>query len=137
MNREQGLLSQLPYILYIIFLALYPGPTQPSVACSTEKQGEPVIFSHVSDVTTNKKLMNVGRLKHNSAIVPAKMVREFVCFEQSFATSVQSVCFCRWLKTEKHEQIAGDSSERKPALPLYTSFCVESKRLFVLATKCW
>ena len=39
----------------------------------------------MSDVTTNEKLMNVGGLKHNGVIahaliVPAKMVREFVCF---------------------------------------------------------
>ena len=40
------------------------------------------------------------------------MVREFVfhAFEQSFATSVQSVRFCRQLKTEKHEWIAGMSA---------------------------
>jgi len=29
-------------------LALFPGPAQLSVACSTEKRGEPGIFSHVS-----------------------------------------------------------------------------------------
>ena len=61
---------------------------QLSVACSTEKRGEPGIFSHVSDVTTNEKLMNVGGLKHNGVIahaliVPLKMVREFVCFMPS------------------------------------------------------
>ena len=38
----------------------------------------------MSDVTTNKKLMNVGGLTDNSVfahalIVSAKMVREFVC----------------------------------------------------------
>ena len=59
--------------------------------------------------------MNVGGLKHNGvahALVPAKMVREFVfhAFEQSFATSVQSVSFCRRLMTEKHERIAGVSA---------------------------
>ena len=98
-------------------LASFPGPAQLSVACSTEKRGEPGIFSHVSDVTTSKKLMNVGGLKHNcviahALIVPLKMVREFVfhAFEQSFATSVQSVRFCRRLKTEKHERIAGVSA---------------------------
>ena len=41
----------------------------------------------MSDVTTNEKLMNVGRLNNNSviahALVPAKMVREFVCFMPS------------------------------------------------------
>ena len=55
-----------------------------SIACSTEKQGEPGIFFHVSDVTTNEKLMNVGGLNDNGVIahtliVPAKIVREFVC----------------------------------------------------------
>ena len=72
----------------------------------------------MSDVTTNKKLTNVGGLNDNSVIaqvlVAAKMVREFVCFictfEQSFATSVQSVRFCRWLKMEKHERIAEESA---------------------------
>jgi len=29
-------------------VASFPGPAQLSVACSTEKQGEPGIFSHVS-----------------------------------------------------------------------------------------
>ena len=29
-------------------LASFPGPTQLFVACSTEKRGEPGIFSHVS-----------------------------------------------------------------------------------------
>ena len=29
-------------------LASFPGPTQLSIACSTEKRGEPGIFSHVS-----------------------------------------------------------------------------------------
>ena len=52
-----------------------------------EKRGEPGIFSHVSDVTLNKKLMNVGGLNNNGVIahtliVPAKMVREF-CFMPS------------------------------------------------------
>ena len=65
-------------------VALFPGPTQLSVACSTEKRGEPGIFSHVSDITTNEKLMNVGGLNDNGVIahvlVPAKTVREFVCF---------------------------------------------------------
>ena len=83
-------------------IALFPGPAQLSVTCSTEKWGEPGIISHVSDVTTNEKLMNVGGLNDNGVIahvlVPGKMVREFVCFictfEQSFATSVQSVRFC-------------------------------------------
>ena len=53
-----------------------------------EKRGEPGIFSHVSDVTTNKKLINVGGLTDNGVIahaliVPAKMVREFVCLMPS------------------------------------------------------
>ena len=69
-------------------LASFPGPAQLSVACSTEKRGEPGIFSHVSDVTTNEKLMNVGGLTDNGVIahaliVPAKMVREFVCLMPS------------------------------------------------------
>ena len=34
--------------LYGQQLASYPGPAQLSVACSTEKRGEPGIFSHVS-----------------------------------------------------------------------------------------
>ena len=49
-------------------VASFPGPAQLSVACSMEKQGEPGIFSHMSDVTTNEKLMNVGGLKHNGVI---------------------------------------------------------------------
>ena len=69
-------------------IASFPGPAQLSVACSTEKRGEPGIFSHVSDVTTNEKLMNVGGLNDNSVIahaliVPRKMVRVFVCFMPS------------------------------------------------------
>ena len=87
----------------------------------------------MSDVTTNEKLMNVSGLNDNGviahALVPAKLDGQRVCvflaFEQSFATSVQSVRFCRRLKTEKHERIA----RVKPALPLYTPFCVDSKRL--------
>ena len=34
----------------------------------------------------------------------------FYAFEQTFATSVQSVHFCRRLKMEKHERIAGESA---------------------------
>ena len=84
----------------------YPGPAQLFVAYSTEKRGEPGIFSHVSDVRTNEKLMNVGGLKLNGviahALVSTKMVRvcAFHPFEQTFATSVQSVRFCQRLKTE-------------------------------------
>ena len=41
----------------------------------------------MSDVTTNEKLMNVGGLNDNGviahALVPAKVVREFVCFMPS------------------------------------------------------
>ena len=33
---------------YTLSLASFPGPAQLSVACSTEKRGEPGIFSHVS-----------------------------------------------------------------------------------------
>ena len=60
--------------------------------------------------------MNVGGLKLNGviahALVSAKMFRVCVLhlFEQTFATSVQSVRFCRRLKTEKHERIAGVSA---------------------------
>ena len=32
----------------IFYLASFPSPTQLFVACSTEKRGEPGIFSHVS-----------------------------------------------------------------------------------------
>ena len=31
----------------LVLLALFPGTAQPSATCSTEKQGEPGIFSHV------------------------------------------------------------------------------------------
>ena len=78
----------------VCVLASFPGPTQLSVACSTEKRGEPGIFSHVSDVTTNEKLMNVGGLNNNGVIAHALVDGQRVCaFEQSFATSVQSVRF--------------------------------------------
>ena len=85
------------------------------------KVGRAGIFSHVSDVKTNEKLMNVVGLTDNGVIAHALMVREFVC-EQSFATSVQCVRFCQRLKTEKNERIAGVSA----SLPwlLYTPFCV-------------
>ena len=80
----------------------------------------------MSDVTTNEKLMNVGGLKHNGVIahmlVPAKMVvSEFVfhAFEESFATSMQTVCFCRQLETEKHERIAGVSTNLPFRCTLY------------------
>ena len=67
-------------------ISLVPRP-HPAFRPSMEKRGEPGIFSHVSDVTTNKKLMNVGVLNDNSviahALVPANMVREFVCFMPS------------------------------------------------------
>ena len=108
-------------------LASFPGPTQLSVACSTEKRGEPGIFSHVSDVTTNEKFMNIGGLNDSGviahALVPAKMVREFVfhALQQSFATSVQSVRFCQRLKTEKHERIAGVSASLPFRCTLYFS----------------
>ena len=51
-------------------IASFPGPAQLSIACSTEKRGEPGIFSHVSDVTTDEKLMNVGGLKHKGVYIP-------------------------------------------------------------------
>ena len=78
---------------------------------------------HYDNVTTNEKLMNVGELNEKGviahALVPARMVREFVCFEQSFAISVQSVRFCRRLKTEKQERIAGVSASLPFRCTLY------------------
>ena len=44
-------------------IASFPGPAQLSVPCSTEKRGEPGTFSHVSDVTTNKKINERKRAK--------------------------------------------------------------------------
>ena len=35
-------------------IASFPGPTQLSVTCSTEKQGEPGIFSHEHDIINGK-----------------------------------------------------------------------------------
>ena len=68
-----------PAYYHICLIASYPGPAQLFVAYSTEKRGEPGIFSHVSDVRTNKKLMNVGGLKLNGviahALVSVKIVR--------------------------------------------------------------
>ena len=85
----------------------------------------------MSDVTTNEKLMNVGGLTNNSVIAHTLIVREdgqkvcvFHAFEQSFATSVQSVRFCRRLKTKKHEWIAGVSA----SLP----FCCTLHFVFVM-----
>ena len=101
-------------------------------AFHTEKWGEPGIFSHVSDATTDEKLMNVGGLNDNGVIahvlVPVKMVRVcvFHAFKQSFATSVQSVRFCRRLKTEKRKQIAGVSASLPFHCKLY--FSVLSQR---------
>ena len=51
--------------------SLVPRPHPAFIACSTEKWGEPGIFSHVSDITTNEKLMNVGGLKLNGVIAHA------------------------------------------------------------------
>ena len=39
-------------------IASFPGPTQLSVACSTEKQGEPGIFSHEHDIINGKNFQN-------------------------------------------------------------------------------
>ena len=91
-----------------------------------EKRGEPGIFSHVSDVTTNEKLMSVGGLNDNSviahALVPGKMVREFVCVMPS-NRALRLLCkvyvFCRRLKTEKHEWIAGVSTSLPFRCTLY------------------
>ena len=60
--------SHLQKVLSAVRLASFPGPTELSVACGTEKRGEPGIFSHVSDVTTNEKLMNVGGLNDNGVL---------------------------------------------------------------------
>ena len=43
--RRGGLLIEY---VYTYMVASYSGPTQLSVACSTEKWGEPGIFSHVT-----------------------------------------------------------------------------------------
>ena len=53
--------------------SLVPRPHPAFIACSTEKWGEPGIFSHVSDITTNEKLMNVGGLKLNGVIPSASL----------------------------------------------------------------
>ena len=75
--------------------------------------------------------MNVGGLNDNGvnahALVPAKMVREFV-----FRTELCDFhAKCTFLPTAEDGEAQSDRrSERKPALPLYTLFqCVESKRL--------
>ena len=44
--EEDSNVSQLCSNSYI--LASFPGPAQLSIACSTEKRGEPGIFSHVN-----------------------------------------------------------------------------------------
>ena len=58
----------------------------------------------MSDVTTNKKLMNVGGLNDNGVIahtlVPAKIVREFVCFMPS-NRDLQLLCKVYVLPTAK------------------------------------
>ena len=105
------------HTLTILKAASFPGPAQLSITCSTEKWGEPGIFSHMSDVTTNEKFNEHRRAKSQRCYCPRASSRKdgqrvCVChaFEQSFVTSVQSVCFCRRLKTEKQEQIAGVSA---------------------------
>ena len=40
-------------------IASFPGPTQLSVACSTEKQGEPGIFSHEHDIINGENFQNI------------------------------------------------------------------------------
>jgi len=35
-------------LMFMWMVASFPGPAQLSVACSTEKRGEPGIFSHVN-----------------------------------------------------------------------------------------
>ena len=116
---------------------MFPGPAQLSVACSTEKRGEPGIFSHVSDVTTNEKLMNVGGLNRNSviahALVPVRFPRRWseslcvLCLRTELCDSRAKYTF---LPTAEDGEAGMDyRSDRKPALSLYTPFCVESKRL--------
>ena len=79
---SEGIYYLWHYLWSSYSVASFPGPAQLSVACSTEKRGERGIFSHVSDVTTNKKLMNVGGLKHNGVIAHA-LVPESLCFMPS------------------------------------------------------
>ena len=112
-------------------VASFPGPAQLSVACSTEKRGEPGIFSHVIDVTTYEKLMNVGGLNDNGVIAYALVPRRW---SESLCLRTELCVFhakCTFLSTAEDSEARTDrQSERKPALPLYTLFqCVESKRL--------
>ena len=112
-------------------VASFPGPAQLSVACSTEKRGEPGIFSHVIDVTTYEKLMNVGGLNDNGVIAYALVLRRW---SESLCLRTELCDFhakCTFLSTAEDSEARTDrQSERKPALPLYTLFqCVESKRL--------
>ena len=97
-------------------LASFPGPAQLSIAYSMVKRGEPGIFSHVSDIKTDEKLMNVGRLILNGviahALVPmheisAKMIQEFVCFKlRADPFGFRAMYFCWWPKIGKREQSA-------------------------------
>ena len=112
-------------------VASFPGPAHLSVACSTEKRGEPGIFSHVIDVTTYEKLMNVGGLNDNGVIAYALVPRRW---SESLCLRTELCDFhakCTFLSTAEDSEARTDcQSERKPALPLYTQFqCVESKRL--------
>ena len=52
-------LINLELFIYIMQLASYPGPAQLSVTCSTEKWGEPGIFSHGR--WHNRKVMKICR----------------------------------------------------------------------------
>ena len=47
-GAESFLLGKCSELQHLDRLASYPGPAQLSVTCSTEKQGESGIFSHMS-----------------------------------------------------------------------------------------
>ena len=91
----------------------------------------------MSDVTTNEKLMNVGGLNRNSviahALVPARFPRrwsESLCVSCLRTELCDFRTKCTFLLTAEDGEAGTDRrSDRKPALPLYTPFCVESKRL--------
>ena len=123
--------------------SLVPRP-RPAFRClQYRKRKEPGIFSHVSGVTTNEKLINVGGLNDNSfffahALVPLKTVREFVCFMPSNrAFDFHAKCtFCQWQKTEKHKRIARVSASLPFCCTLYFVLsqrgCFKSHVCFVM-----
>ena len=59
------------YHLNYSALASFPDPSQ-LLCLQYGKAGDPGIFSHVNDATTNKKLMNTDGLKHNGVIPHAQ-----------------------------------------------------------------